>query len=63
MEEERKTLELNIEDNSGGHDENPGGVTDDTIEYTLLVHEIPELLKEQEQEIADEILPELQEGR
>lgn len=62
MEEERKTLELNIEDNAGGHDENPGGVTDDTIEYTLLVHEIPELLKEQEalesaQDAAPEMIP------
>lgn len=60
MEEERKTLELNIEDNAGGQDERPGGVTDDTIEYTLLVHEIPELLKEQEAlEAAQNAAPEL----
>lgn len=62
MEEERKTLELNIEDNAGGQDESPGGVTDDTIEYTLLVHEIPELPKEQEaleaaQDAAPEVIP------
>ena len=60
MEEERKTLELNIEDNAGGQDESPGGVTDDTIEYTLLVHEIPELLKEQEAlEAAHDAAPEV----
>lgn len=49
MEEERKTLELNIDEvKEAGTESGSRGVTDDTIEYTLLVHEVPELIKEME---------------
>ena len=46
MEEDKKTVFINKEDVSDGENrESAGGVTTDTIEYTLLVHEVPELMQ------------------
>ena len=60
MEEDRKTLELNKEELQDAGEN--GGVTTDTIEYTLLVHEVPELMQEQGETgpdtAGDEALPE-----
>ena len=60
MEEDKKTLELNIEEEMRSEPaDSSGGVTDDTIEYTQLIHEIPELMEDHETEgDADEDMPE-----
>lgn len=56
MEEDKKTIVLNKDEKEAdaGQNDSPGGVTDETIEYTLLAHEIPELAEQNGQPVQKE---------